>query len=85
MTAIDDNDTEQTGFMAMKVEKQPVAKKNFRIMTLQYNSNVLGGHCIRYAVQESHGAGYGYTIFDSIRIPDMIPENVLSTIFRPHG
>ena len=43
-------------------------------MTSHHNSNVLGGHCIRYAVQESHGAGYGYPTIDSIRTPDTIPK-----------
>ena len=76
MTTIDDNDSEQTAFMTMEVEKQPTAKSlsYFRIMTSHHNSNVLGGYCIRYAVQESHGAGYGYPTIDSIRIPDTIPK-----------
>ena len=35
---------------------------------------MLEGHCVRYAVQESHGAGYGYPTIDSIRILDAIPK-----------
>ncbi len=43
-------------------------------MTLQYNSNMSGGYCIRFAVQESHGAGYGEPTIDSTRIPETIPR-----------
>ena len=50
LTTIDDSDSKQSAFMTMTVVQQPTAQNNFRIMTLQYNNSVLGGHCIRSAV-----------------------------------
>ena len=60
--------------MTMTVARQPTAQNNFRIMTSQYNNSVLGGYCIRDAMQESHGAGYDLPTINSIRIPDTIPK-----------
>ena len=74
LTTIDDNDSEQTAFMTMSVPKQHTAKDYFRSMTSHNNSNVLGDLCIRHAVLESHGAGYGYPTADPIHIPDTIPK-----------
>jgi hypothetical protein len=74
LTTIEDNDSEQSAFMTMTVARQPTAQNNFRIMTSQYNNSVLGGYCIRTAMQESHGAGYDLPTINSIRIPDTIPK-----------
>ena len=73
LTTITDDDFEQTAFMTMTVGQQPIANY-FRIMTSHHNSNVLGDYCIRYSVQQSHGAGHGYPTIDSVRIPDPIPQ-----------
>jgi hypothetical protein len=75
LTTIDDN-SEESAFMAMTDVQQPRAKNNFRIMTAQYNRNVLGDYCVRSPAQESHGAGYDFpTInFESIRIPETIQK-----------
>ena len=73
LTTITDDDFEQTAFMTMTVGQQPIANY-FRIMTSHHNSTVLGDYCIRYSVQQSHGAGHGYPTIDSVRIPDPIPQ-----------
>ena len=74
MTFVDDDETEKTAFMSMVVVQQPVAKKNFRIMTSQNNISVLGDYCIRYRIQKSVGEDDGESIFDSMCIPEQIPR-----------
>jgi hypothetical protein len=74
MITVDDDETEQTAFMSMVIVQQPVAKNNFRIMTLQNNVSVLGDYCILYQIQKFVGEDDGESIFDSMRIPEQIPR-----------
>jgi hypothetical protein len=89
---INDKNSDQTTFMTMALHHHYGSSteshcqeqlQNHDSSLAQNNRNVLGNCCILCMVQESHGAVYGESLIDSIRIPDT--TNVLSAIFRSHG
>ena len=75
ITTIDSSDCEgETAFMTMRVVRQtPIATNNYRIMTADNNTNVLGDHCPK-KVQRSVGSKLGITMFNSMRVVDHIQE-----------